>query len=394
MEIATVGDWARRRAAEAPDAPALISADGGVLTYGALAATLDGAARDLAATGLRRGSTAALLCDSRAAGVVAAFAISEVATVAPLNPAAPEAELRDTLRRIEVDALAFPAGMSSAVALAEAEGLATLPFETPPDAPPGLVSFGAAADAPQPPRPDPDDLAFIVLTSGSTGRPKATAMPHRAMLARPTGYLAVQGADPDDVGAVFAPLYVSAGWNYHSAALASGSAMIVRDRFDAEAVLDDIEAGRLSWLAGGPIFQRALLDAALRRNRGVRAPRLRFLRATSQPLDPDLQARLEQVFGVPCLPAYACTEAGAIASARLPGEGPRRPARSACPSPARSRSAMRAELRFRGERPARSRCGARRSSPDMSGSRSAPPRRCATAGIIPATSASSTRKAR
>lgn len=177
MEIATVGDWARRRAAEAPDAPALISADGGVLTYGALAATLDGAARDLAATGLRRGSTAALLCDSRAAGVVAAFAISEVATVAPLNPAAPEAELRDTLRRIEVDALAFPAGMSSAVALAEAEGLATLPFETPPDAPPGLVSFGAAADAPQPPRPDPDDLAFIVLTSGSTVAPRRRRCP-------------------------------------------------------------------------------------------------------------------------------------------------------------------------------------------------------------------------
>ncbi|HKY31334.1 MAG TPA: amino acid adenylation domain-containing protein [Candidatus Polarisedimenticolia bacterium] len=164
---------AARRAAESPQAPALVLG-GRTVTYGELARASGKIARRLAAAGVGRGDlvpVAALRSVEQAAALLGV--LQSGAAYVPLDPSLPQARLRSMLHDAAPRAI-----------LVQRETAGSLPG-------PGdrtVVIEEALADPgsePAPPRRgSPDDLAYVMFTSGSTGVPKGVMVPHRAILNR------------------------------------------------------------------------------------------------------------------------------------------------------------------------------------------------------------------
>ncbi|MEU2656063.1 amino acid adenylation domain-containing protein [Streptomyces sp. NPDC007325] len=167
-ERGTVHGVIARRAARAPEAPALVT-DEETVTYGQLDARADGLAARLRAAGVRRGDTVGVLLDRGVPLVVTALAVLKCgAAYLPLDPRLPEARIRlmreDSGTRLVATDRHHTAPEGVPVLRVDAE-------ET------GPLDPGAAEDASE------DDLAYVMFTSGSTGRPKGVGVTHRNLVA-------------------------------------------------------------------------------------------------------------------------------------------------------------------------------------------------------------------
>ena len=144
-----------------PDRPAVVGADGRVLTYGALEERSGRLAARLVADGVGPGSCVALFLERSPEFVAAAYAVMRAgAAYLPLDVATPgdriEFVLSDAGARIVLtDGRELPAGSWRAVRVDEPAAV--------PAAPPVLAE------------PAPESLAYVIYTSGSTGRPRASS---------------------------------------------------------------------------------------------------------------------------------------------------------------------------------------------------------------------------
>ena len=107
----TVFDMLRGHALANPDGPALVIPDGGVLSFGDLAAMAENALGFLNSRGLGRGDCVALLIDDRPTFAAANLAMCGACTVIPLNPALSRRELESLLCAVQANAIAASAGL-------------------------------------------------------------------------------------------------------------------------------------------------------------------------------------------------------------------------------------------------------------------------------------------
>jgi amino acid adenylation domain-containing protein len=158
------------RAAEQPDAPAVIAADR-TLTYGELLRRSTALAHELRARGARRDRLVAVVMEKGWEQVVAVLAVLQSgAAYLPISPAVPRERLWYLLEHGEVDlVLTQPAVDARLEWPAQVARIAIRP-ELPEER------------SPLPPAQDPGDLAYVIFTSGSTGRPKGVMIEHRAAL--------------------------------------------------------------------------------------------------------------------------------------------------------------------------------------------------------------------
>ncbi|SCG54230.1 hybrid non-ribosomal peptide synthetase/type I polyketide synthase [Micromonospora halophytica] len=158
--------WARRE----PDRPAVIDADGVVVSYGELSRHAHAVAHRLRALGVERNELVAVAVDKSAAQVAAALGVLLAgAAYLPVDPDLP-AERQDhlvtfgrcraVLSRVDGPRRTWP------------DGVTELTVDLTAEAP-------AGHDEPLP-AADPDDLAYVIFTSGSTGTPKGVMIRHRA----------------------------------------------------------------------------------------------------------------------------------------------------------------------------------------------------------------------
>ncbi|QKG18471.1 cyclic nucleotide binding protein [Actinomadura verrucosospora] len=157
------------QAARTPDASALETESGDVLTYAELDRRSSALAAALRDRGAGPDAVVALALPRTADLVTAVLAVLKSgAAYLPLDPDHP----RDRVAFMLEDA-----GALCAVAAPDTAGL--LPDGT------DVVLLGDDLDTAGPGldvrEPDPDDLAYVIYTSGSTGRPKGVAVPHRAL---------------------------------------------------------------------------------------------------------------------------------------------------------------------------------------------------------------------
>lgn len=106
-------------------------------------------------------------------------------------------------------------------------------------------------EGPDPAPSDPDALAVAFTTSGSTGLPKLAAHTTRAVLTHAAADAAVLGLVEGDVVLGALPLSGVFGYNAIMAGLAAGATVLLEPTFDADRVLDHIEAHRVTHLASG-----------------------------------------------------------------------------------------------------------------------------------------------
>ncbi|WP_406675235.1 AMP-binding protein [Nonomuraea sp. N2-4H] len=280
-------------AARWPDRPAVIDEEGEV-TF----AELDARAAALAA-GLHRrfgvgpGTTVAVMWPNDRGFPAAAGAVSRLgADLLLLNTGLAGPRLREVLRREGVHLLVA------------APGLWEVEFDGPRVS--DLDDLAGSAPGDEPPYPKrPGRL--VLLTSGTTGTPKGA--PRRlsmAALAEPfVSMLATVPLRSGEPMLIAPPLFHGLGLLWYAAALVLGCPVVLRRRFDAAAVLDDLDRTGAGALIAVPVMLRRLLELPPRP-----LPRLRVVVSGGSALPADLATRFMDTYGNVLHDLYGSTEAG------------------------------------------------------------------------------------
>lgn len=302
-----------------PDRPALLDADGGVVTRGDLAAAVRAATLFLSDHGVERADRLALALGPGPAQAVGLLAGMAVAAVAPLAQAAPMGHVAEDLRRLRATRVVVDDDVSGDVKdAADSLGLPVL----------RLPTFGrrGAPDRRRTPRPGPEDLALLIQSSGTTSRPKVVPLVHANLLAGARAIVDVVALSSQDRTLAAMPLFHIHGIvaTLLAPLLAGGSVICCRDR-RADSLIAQLSTLRPTWISAAPPLLLSLCDAAERTAAVPPTHHLRFIRSVTMPLTAAARTRVETVFGVPVLEVYGMTEASSqVCSTRLPGEGPQR----------------------------------------------------------------------
>jgi fatty-acyl-CoA synthase len=252
--VHNAGGWLARRARIAGDRPALVS-DGGELDYAALADRSARCAALLERAGVVRGDRVALLLRSRSAYLETVFAAAQLGAMAvPLNVRLTPHEIQGLLDDCRPSVVLHEADLADRVAHSPA---ARIPC-------PDAYEAGLAALEPRTriEPVSPEDPMILMYTSGTTGRPKGALLPHRKTLFNTLNAQLFFQLRADDAVLVALPLFHSFGLLILSLpALYAGASIVLRPRFDAHAVWNDVEARGITLLGGVPTMHQRLLEA-------------------------------------------------------------------------------------------------------------------------------------
>jgi amino acid adenylation domain-containing protein len=188
---ATAPQLIDRAVAAAPERPAVVDA-ATTLTYGELSGRADLVAGRLVGLGVAPGDLVGLCLGRSASLIVAALGIFRAgAAYVAIDPAYPEERLRWMLD--DASPVATVTDAAGAERLGDGGRALVL-------APGGILAASDPADATfeLPPRPAPEDLAYVVYTSGSTGRPKGAMVEHAGLQNMVGWHLRAFAVGPED----------------------------------------------------------------------------------------------------------------------------------------------------------------------------------------------------
>lgn len=179
--------------------------------------------------------------------------------------------------------------------------------------PPALVDVGC------------DDPALIMYTSGTTGKPKGAVLTHLNLMSQAMNMLIVNGADIEtDVNFVGVPMFHIAGIGSMFSGLLLGIPTVIHPvgAFDAEALLDVVEAERVSSLFLVPAQWQVVCAAQRRRPRDLR---LRVLSWGAAPASDALLRDMAMTFSdTKILAAFGQTEMSPVTCVLTAGDAQRK----------------------------------------------------------------------
>lgn len=312
-------DVPMRQAEETPGAP-VVHAGPKSWSYAELAAGIDDVASALGKAGVGGGDRVLLAMENCFEALCAFYASTALDAWAVLaNARLSGREIDVAIERADARFAVFTEAVSPE-ARAHAEALGAEPLGGVRCG--GLALAVARADAAaEPVEDDPArQVAAMIFTSGTSGRPKGATLSHRTILYQGAVVGAARFAR-GDCPYVVAPLVHILGLSGLVVPLIHvGAAFEFAARFDPDAVLDGLSAGRLTHVYGAPPMFATLLAKAGASGR-IRAPRLKQILAGGAPVDPALREAAARAFGMPLSTGYAATEFSPIATTP-PGETP------------------------------------------------------------------------
>ncbi|HEY5023526.1 MAG TPA: AMP-binding protein [Acidimicrobiales bacterium] len=182
---------------------------------------------------------------------------------------------------------------------------------------------------------DESDLAVLLFTSGTAGEPKAAMLTHGNLTANLRQMLGIpEILRADDVGLVALPLFHVFGLNVAlGLALATGAALVLDSRFDAQESLRQVQELGVTTLLGVPTMFAAWADTVAS-SPNAPSPLAGVRRAISgaAALDADVALRFERRYGIEIWQGYGLTEAAPAVSTSL-GTGRNRPGSVGRPLP-------------------------------------------------------------
>jgi long-chain acyl-CoA synthetase len=301
------------RATTHPDGTAFIY-DGVVWTYQDLLTGAEQLSRAFLARGVRQGDRVVLHMPNTPEMAVALYACFRVGAIAcPTNLRFKTAELREIFQRLQPTLYLGEEQLYSHVETIEAEILpAEKRFVTGPSGaykvamPWSALLVDSVSNGPMPPEPDKDAPAILLTTSGTTGRPKFITHTPATLAA------VAEGCSRIDLGAAqtilnSCPMVHGLGLSIFLASVNFGAAMVLVERFDPDAVLDQIELHECTWMLGLPFMYEALLERQRRRPRNVNS--LHYCMCGGDVCPIQLQVQFEAAFGTPLRNIWGATEA-------------------------------------------------------------------------------------
>jgi len=298
-------DWVDRRAAETPDAPAYLFADGAAtLTWAGLHAGARAVAQGLLARGLGKGDSVAVMLPNGRDAVLGFFGatyggfvatqINLVAGATAIAYALTHAEARivlvdDDTRRTLDEIVAAQNRSLDVTACTVAE-------------------VAAAADGTALPAVTPGDPAMLMYTSGTTGRPKGVLHSQTSLLAGGWTATLAHRLGPDDRALCVLPLYHINGLGVTVIGpLVSGGSSVICPRFSASRFWEQCTSHAVTWFSVVPTIISHLVHGADEPDAATKA-RIRFARSASSALAPEVQTAFEARFGIPIVETMGLTE--------------------------------------------------------------------------------------
>lgn len=318
----TIHEYIRHWARQEPESPVFVGEGMPPLSYRGLVETIDTVGATLNEYGFGRGDRIAVLHPDGRSMAAALVAIESNATVVPMNPDSMLGEVALQLRDMRVDAVAIAADMETPARAAAAE-LGLPLFDIQPDSR-GTIHLAPPANGRETPcanpgPAEPDDIAVLLATSGTTSHSKIVPLPQRVLAIRCARSSRLLGLSTDDRCLNLLRLFHSGGLATSlTGALVSGGSVAFLTDTSVSGIFDTLESEQATWVGGAYAHYHAIhphLEAHRETIKRV-APRLRFMRAGTGALNPEIAADLEKVFGMPVLTSFASTEAGIIAGDR------------------------------------------------------------------------------
>ncbi|MCD0448090.1 AMP-binding protein [Actinocorallia sp. API 0066] len=280
--------------------------DRGAITFGELeerSAAQATALRDL----LEPGASVGVLCRNHRGFVEAVLAGSRLGhDVVLLNTDFSGPQLGRVLAAERVGVLVHDAEFTDAVATSGYTGATITAWH---EGPASGTTLDDLAETPAEPLVTERTGRIVLLTSGTTGPPKGAA--HKigaaALLSQGFGHLLRVPLRSGEPILVAPPLFHGLGFTYLTVALALGSPLVLRRRFDPADVLKTLDRRGVGVLVAVPLMLQRLLDAPQRRRRPAA---LRVVLSGGAALHPSLARRFLNAFGDVLYNAYGASETG------------------------------------------------------------------------------------
>jgi acyl-CoA synthetase (AMP-forming)/AMP-acid ligase II/acyl carrier protein len=275
---------------------------------------------DLNARGIVHDSRVAIVLPNGLDMAMALLGTSCAAIAVPFNPAYKAPEYESYFRETRASHLLVRKGVPSpARSVAEMLGMQVLELadDCRLDSASGQ-GVGQGAFDPNPPAPDPDRVAMILLTSGSTGRPKRVPLTHRNLCASARDVRDSLSLSPGDCClSMWEQHHIGGLVDLLLAPLASGGRVICAGSFNAQRFFEILASHAPSWFQGVPTTLRELIVYGKSRFNPMPAHSLRFLRSVAAALPPSLMEEIESCFGVPVIQTFGMTEASPLITTNL-----------------------------------------------------------------------------
>jgi acyl-CoA synthetase (AMP-forming)/AMP-acid ligase II len=285
------------------------------VTFSALRARTGRLAAGLRRLGIEPGDRVAILLGNRIEYVEAYLAIAAIgAIVVPLNTRLTPQEHVLLMRDAEPKALVTAIEGRETAIRASASVSSLRSVVTLDGAGSGDTAYESLIDAGSPsPVVDasPGDPAVILYTSGTTSGPKGAILTHGNLLANLRQYQAFVGIPRGSVNLQVSPLYHAANIFCFVHLLAGGTTVFV-PKATPEAILEAIEAYRVSYMFTVPTVLYGILDSAELRRRSIAS--LQTLQYGGSAIVGARLAAALEVFGERLLHSYGMTETTSHAS--------------------------------------------------------------------------------
>jgi fatty-acyl-CoA synthase len=230
----------------------------GLITYTEFDEQVDRLANSMQKMGLGAGSSVGILCRNTRMPLIVAFAASRLGMNGIwLNTAFSARQASEVSEREGVELLIYDEDLAEVAAGCSPRygKLVTATADRGADELAQLIASGRAETPPPPSRPG----RIVLLTSGTTGTPKGAPRPDARSLTIPGAVLERMPMRAREVVIVAPPLFHGTGLLIALLSISLGSKLVLRRRFQAAQLLDDIEHYRANTVCLVPVMLQRVL---------------------------------------------------------------------------------------------------------------------------------------
>jgi acyl-CoA synthetase (AMP-forming)/AMP-acid ligase II/thioesterase domain-containing protein/acyl carrier protein len=326
MSLKRIMSYIEAHALSTPETPAILAPRREPLNYAQLNKIVRETGGYLASLGLGINDRVAVALTDGMDMACAFFAVSNIATFIPLNPAFSSDEFKYYLRLLKVKALLVQENTRNEAEQAAAELGITLITLASRGVENGLFLLSCEKQRDsfnQSPYQTGhnQDIATINYTSGTTGKPKVIPRTHTNLCTTAENTARVYNLTGADRCLIITPMFRGVSIATLLSSVISGDSAVCAGSFKPVEFFRMLQELSPTWYLAGPAVLQSIVEYAENNQIAARGSSLRFIRSSGAPLSAKLAERLEQVFGVPAIVSYGMSEAGNIACGYLAPKG-------------------------------------------------------------------------